>query len=441
MPREKRRKLKRRKDGRFRLKYDGQEFYSSPWAPDERECYEQKAEYQRQKLMGLSLSGGNTLFGAYARQWLPLHKKGVKRTTYGQYASLLETVLRPVRTVPLSQLTPDDITGMYNALDGKSKSYIQKAKLLVRDILDSAVAQHMIRDNPARDKTVDCPKGTAGTHRAITARERELIHQVQHSFRPMVMAMLYAGVRPEEARGIHVQRDVDFQRKIIHIREAVAFDGNKIDLGSGKNDFAGREVILLPVLEKELLPLKGYIGQCKLPAAQRGKEAGEDPEDDPGIMTQSAYDRAWESYKVHFERALNDFPPGERWWGRTKEHKAQAKQAEELRAQGKPKEARALSLPPWEKTDLRPYDFRHSFCTMCRDAGIDIKVCIKWMGHADEKMILRIYDHVTDYREQLSAETLKKIGFGQRGGGQNGGQNKVYRVKRSAVNGFRALKK
>lgn len=440
MPREKKKKLRRRKDGRFRLRYDGQEFYSSAWAPDERECYEQVEEYKRQKLLGLSLSGGNMSLGLYARQWLPLHKKGVKSATYGQYASILEAVVRPVHTVAMSDLTPDHITRMYNTLDGKSRSYINKAKLLVRDILDSAVAQHMIRENPARDKTVDSPKGTAGSHRAITAREREIIHQVQQSFRPMVMTMLYAGVRPEEARGIHVQRDVDFQHKIIHVREAVTFEGNKISLGGGKNDFAEREVILLPVLEKELRSIDGYIGKCQLPAAKRGKADDEGPACDPAIMTQSAYDRAWESYKVHFERALNKFPAGERWWGRTKEHKAQAKQAEDLRAQGKIQEAQALALPPWQKTDLRPYDFRHSFCTMCRDAGVDIKVCIKWMGHADEKMILRIYDHVTDYREQLSTETLKKIGFAVDNGGQIGGQIKKYRVKRSIINGFKASK-
>ena len=56
---------------------------------------------------------------------------------------------------------------------------------------------------------------------------------------------------------------------------------------------------------------------------------------------------------------------------------------------------------------------------MCRDAGVDIHVCMKWMGHSDEKMIMQIYDHVSDYREHLSAEMLKKIGFGSQNGSQN----------------------
>jgi len=37
---------------------------------------------------------------------------------------------------------------------------------------------------------------------------------------------------------------------------------------------------------------------------------------------------------------------------------------------------------------------------MIRDAGVDMKIAMKWLGHADEKMILRIYDHVTDTRVQ-----------------------------------------
>ncbi|MBR4334324.1 MAG: hypothetical protein IKP72_16750, partial [Clostridia bacterium] len=52
MPRQKRPKLKRRADGRFRLRYDGQEFYSTPWAADERECYAQRDAYIRRKESG-----------------------------------------------------------------------------------------------------------------------------------------------------------------------------------------------------------------------------------------------------------------------------------------------------------------------------------------------------------------------------------------------------
>ena len=63
-------------------------------------------------------------------------------------------------------------------------------------------------------------------------------------------------------------------------------------------------------------------------------------------------------------------------------------------------------LPPWVSFDIVPYDLRHSFCTMCRDAGVEINTCRKWMGHADAKMILKVYDSVSEDR---SARERKKI--------------------------------
>ena len=402
MGKQRRKKLKRRKDGRFLLRYDGQYFYSTPWAPNDDECYQQKAAYIKAKEAGAT-AVQNLTFGQYGAKWLPIHKAGCKPTTYNNYACVLDTIIKQIGGKKLRDITSDDLTGMYASMAGKSSSLISKAKNLTRSIFDSAVSVGLCEKNPARDDAVDIPKGTKGSHRAITDEERRLIHRTQHNFRPMVMLMLYSGVRPEEARMIDVQRDVDFEKKVINIRGAAPFDGNQPDLGDGKNEFAERSIILLPILEKELKGITGLVG----PSKTTGK-----------IMTQSSYDWAWESYKLAYEKELNEFPSGYRWWGRTREHKKMAQRAKELREHGMEEEAKKYDLPEWKRATFRPYDFRHSFCTMCRDAGVDIHVCMKWMGHSDEKMIMQIYDHVSDYREHLSAEMLKKIGFGSQNGSQ-----------------------
>ena len=409
MAKQRRKRLKRRKDGRFLLRYDGQWFYSTPWAPDDEECYQQKAEYIRSKEIGAAAEKNQT-FGQYASRWLPIHKAGCKVTTYNNYASILDAVIREIGNKELREITSDDITSMFASLKTLSSSYIAKAKNLVRAIFGSAVSVKLCEKNPAREDAVDIPKGKKGSHRAITDEERELLHRIKHDFRPMVMLMLYSGVRPEEARAIDVQRDVDFKSKRIHIRGAVSFNGNQPDQGDGKNEYAERSVILLPILEKELKGIKGLVGVSK----GTGK-----------IMTQSAYKRAWESYKLAVEKEMNNFSGGRRWWGRTRKHKKMAQMAEDLRKRGMEEEAKKYDLPPWKKAEIRPYDFRHSFCTMCRDAGVDIHVCMKWMGHSDEKMIIQIYDHVSDYREHLSAEMLKKIGFGSQIGSQIKDEEKI----------------
>ena len=416
MGKTRRKKLKRRKDGRFLLRYDGQFFYSTPWAPNDDECYQQKADYIKAKESGIAQAKSQT-FGQYAAKWLPMHKAGCKKTTYNNYACILDGIIGKLGAKNLRDITTDDLTEMYASLADKSSSMIGKAKNLTRSVFDSAVSVGLCEKNPARNDAVHVPKGKKGSHRAITDEERGMIHRIQHPFRPMVMLMLYSGMRPEEARAIDVQRDVDFKRKVIHVRGAVSFDGNQPDPGNGKNEFAEREIILLPILELELKHIKGLVGVSKL--------KGE-------TMTACSYKRAWESYKLAIEKELNSFPAGYRWWGRTKEHKKMAAKAQELRDHGMEEEARRYDLPPWTRTTIRPYDFRHSFCTMCRDAGVDIHVCMKWMGHSDEKMIMQIYDHVSDYREHLSAEMLKKIGFGSQIGSQiEGDTEKTQQNQRS----------
>ena len=110
------------------------------------------------------------------------------------------------------------------------------------------------------------------------------------------------------------------------------------------------------------------------------------------IMSESAFDRAWASYITALETSLNG--GHKRWYGKTKAHLAAMERGEKL--------------PPWRSVNIRPHDLRHTYCTLLYDAGVDLKTAMKWMGHADQSMILRIYAHLTDEREKASAIALAK---------------------------------
>lgn len=56
---------------------------------------------------------------------------------------------------------------------------------------------------------------------------------------------------------------------------------------------------------------------------------------------------------------------------------------------------------------------------MLRDAGVDIKLAVQWMGHADEKMILRIYDHINEYRTSQAVGNIEKMISCRQNGRQN----------------------
>lgn len=56
---------------------------------------------------------------------------------------------------------------------------------------------------------------------------------------------------------------------------------------------------------------------------------------------------------------------------------------------------------------IRPYDLRHYFATRALGGGADIKATAANMGHADESMILKTYQHVLPEKRRESVEKVE----------------------------------
>ena len=76
----------------------------------------------------------------------------------------------------------------------------------------------------------------------------------------------------------------------------------------------------------------------------------------------------------------------------------------------------ALSKAAGHPVKIRCHDLRVTYCTALRDAGVDIKQAMIWMGHKSEKMILRIYDQPGEDRERRSVALLNQLLNGQNDG-------------------------
>ena len=373
MPREKKPKPTKRKDGRYVCRYKDQYFYSTD--PDD--CIRQREEYKQAEKHGRIASYFVT---EYANSWFDRAYPNIAPSTKKGLKTHLQTLINAIGDRPVSEVKPSDIKGIYSDnYSGLSNSYIKAAKQLYCALFDSAVADGLILSNPARDRTAKPHKGTYTGHWAITPQEREWIETLctDHRAHPVVMAMLYAGIRPQEAKALSITKDVDFKTKTITIRETAHLDGEKYTFsGNGKTDKANRQIPLLPPLENALTGKQGY-----LITSAHGER-----------VTRSTWRVVWNSYVRHMETAINGIE--KRWYGRTKE-------------QQKLKEDK--KLPAWIPFTVTPYDLRHSFATMCRSMQppIEIHTVIAWMGHADAKMILRVYDSVTDDREKAEAERLR----------------------------------
>ena len=414
MPRVKKQRLKQRADGRYCCKYHGIQFMGAT----EDEALQAREEYKRAERAG-ELLAASVSVGEFAKRWMPIAHPSVSESTYSGLCIHMDKLTKALGIYPVAQITPLQIKEVYStAYKGLSKSYIAAAKQLYCAMFDAAVAEGICRTNPARDKSAAPHRGTEGSHRDITAQEREWINTycTDHRAHVAVMAMLYAGLRPQEVKAMDIDESVDFDNKIIHVCRTAHRKGhnNYVITDEMKTKRAKRDVPLFK-------PLNDAI-------TKRGKRKTDDQKEkygmviesaSHGLLTVQAWWSVWESYVFAMETAINGCQ--KRWYRRTKEHKAILAEAEKLRKEGKAEEAKKkeAEIKPWVSFTVVPYDLRHAFVCWGRDNGVEINTMIRWMGHSDAKMILNIYDDVSAERSKSEAEKLEKRAFGMQNGMQD----------------------
>jgi integrase len=384
MPRQKKPQVKKRPDGRYRVRYKGKEFYSTISSDD---AYAQRDEYIRQLQTGLIK---RATVADYALPWIERTYPDIAKSTYNQRTIHLQHLVDAVGGKQLTEVTPSDIKAVYTAhYKGLSNSYILEAKQLFCNLFDSAVADGYCRSNPARDKTAKPHKGKKVQVRTLSPQQRVWVETLcrDHKAYPAVMTMLYAGLRPQEVKAFNVDRDVDFEKNIITVQETAHINGSQYEFTTEmKTEWSKRQIPLFPPLREVLLGKHGYIV-----LSARGKR-----------ISVESWHSLWKSYCFAMETAINGMR--KLWYGRSVEHR------KILEDKGK--------LPDWIEFYITPYMLRHACCAWLRDAGVELNTARRWMGNADTQMILRVYDSVSDDRSDSERKKLEKKLFGGQSGGQ-----------------------
>lgn len=349
---------KKRADGRIRVKYKNKYFYGKT----QTEALAKKDAYIRQEQKGLNMAKIGQTVRDYTAQWLPVYKANVSDKTYADYAKQLTKMVDVIGDSLVAEVTPSMAKRVYAEYVGMSDSTIKRSRMLFIAVFDSAIADGIRHTNPFKEKVAKPHKGTVGTHRIITDEERQLILSTPHRMQPAAMCMLYAGLRRGEAMALDVSKDVDFVNDEITISRSVRFDSNQPIVENHAKTDAGKRTI--PIFAQ----LRPFLKKCSGLIAHKSGSTE--------MMTQIAFKRGWDSY-MH-----------------------------------------ELSKVAGHDINIRPHDLRHSYCTMLRDAGVEMKLAMKWMGHADEKMILKVYDHITEQRVYSAVDAVENL----LSGGQNGGQ-------------------
>ena len=366
-------KVKKRADGLYQRSIsvgrqaDGKPIRKTIYAKTQKELEAKVAAFQERIKHGMLPVDEKATFGEMAeilcRDNKPTVSEGVRKryvTTCNKHLAELQSIqLQDLRTVHLQTIINRLAQNGYGT---KTLSHIkQVACQVIRLVEDSDIVTRNVFER------VRIPSIEAGERQPLTEQQVALVKATyrEHRMGIPVMLMMYAGLRRGELLAL-TWRDVDFENKVIHVREAIAFEATNVGHRKTPKTAAGtRDVPILaplyPILQEARQSAAGFL-VC--PAAEGGE------------MTNTAWRRAWQSY-MHY---LNIYAGGR---------------------DGSRSRPKVVAMESFTAHQLR-----HTFITLCHEAGIDPKVTQEIAGHADIRTTLNIYTHLTKAKKEEAVATL-----------------------------------
>lgn len=362
-------------DGRPARKY----FYGHSRAEAERK----RDEYKARLASGFSLDVNMTV-----SQWIDIFLKTYRSRVNEAYLKSDERPYRRLEAVlgrmRLLDVRESHLQDALNDVSGMSFSTVDKYRQAIQRLFERARKNKLIADNPAADLIM--PPFVKGSHRALERWEIELIldnwnTKASHAGLWM-MLMLLCGLRRGEMMALTWDA-VDLVNRTLEVRRVAVIRKNRVKIEErAKTDAGLRTLPLCKVLCDALLtvPEEKRIGYVCLSAK--------------GLpLTESAYERGAETFCRVLERILNGEPPTQR--GRRTD--VERKKAE-----------KDLPLKERKVFSFTAHDLRHTYATALYDAGVPVKAAQYFLGHADIRITLELYTHLSKERESASRLQMVK---------------------------------
>lgn len=308
----------------------------------------------------------------WAKQWLQDYKKGtVGNDWYKQMEGIVDNYIVPeLGKYRLSEVLPKDISRMINKNSDLSASHGKKLIQITRQIFDSAEENELIDKSPARHIKAPHFKEKVG-YRTITDEERALTIKTAEKYPEeglFFLIMLYTGCRPQEVCRLRM-KDYDRENRILSVETALKADGST---GAPKSKAGIREIPVPDVLAEKLDALKKRPGDLIVTTAE-GKP-----------LLKTSRRRLWNKFKRHME----------------------IENGAEL--------FRNAVVEPTLPEDLKPYCYRHTYCTDLQDAEVPVTVAYRLMGHANIAITAEIYTHHSkqsfeDARDKINTHVVQGV--------------------------------
>lgn len=353
--------MAKQQDGRYRAKVtvgkdmSGKSVVKYVSGRTKKELESAKEAVRQEYITGQSASK-DALFGPYAIQWYNAYKKPtIKESAQSGYKTALNKHILPVLgDRRLTAISAMDLQELLNSKGNTCVTIIENVYHVLESVFKCAYTEGII----PRDVTVGLvkPSKEKESRRALTDAETEAAKVLMHQEGGLIIALLYyTGMRIGEALGLQWEH-VDFKEKRIWIKQQAHAKTHSIS--APKTDESIRYVPMPTELMDMLLPLRGVPKAYVYPG--------------PGGSfwpATSAY-RLWGTLMMR----LYEIDP-------------------------------SIEVKPGTEnmSILTPHYFRHNYASILYNAGVDVLSAQKFLGHANVKVTLEIYSHLSKEKQDESA--------------------------------------
>lgn len=325
----------------------------------------QVEEFRRRvKEQGQVVFSGISL-GEYALQWLEISKSTRADKTRDMYHGVITRNLASISGIRVSDLRHSHFQQVINLYIAHPRT-CQQIHLTFKQIVKAAVKDRLLPRVAVEDivEGISLPAYTATPKRPLTPSEREAIMNAELDERKaaFLFVLYYSGIRKSEALAL-TRFDFDWKAMTISITKALVFTSRGAVLKDPKSKNGVRKVPIPAAMADKVRPFVdasdgGFLWRVR----------GDDK------MTATGYNCMWRSILVSLNAALG--------------YNCNQKK----------------NKPPKPITDLTAHTLRHNWCTeMCYQIPkVTTKMIARMFGD-DEKMVLEIYSHIVEEKENTSA--------------------------------------
>lgn len=348
--------MAKQSDGRYRAKVtvgraDGKSIVKYVSGRTKKELEAAKEAVKQEYITGRS-TPENAVFGAYAVQWYEIYKKpNIGASAQSSYKTALNLHILPVLgNKRLTAISTMDLQELINSKADTCATIIENVFHILESVFKQAYSEGIIQ----RDITVGLikPSKEKSSRRALTEAEEEAAKKLMQEENGLLVALLYyTGMRLGEALGLQWEC-VDFKKNVIHVRQQVNLRKGMITPPKTKESI--RDIPLPDELAEMLV--RGFPQAFVFPAP------------DGTYYRNSSSNRLWRSLMERMAELAPDI---------------------ETRKDG--------------ASILTPHYFRHNYASILYNAGVDVLSAQKFLGHANVKVTLEIYSHLSKEKEDASA--------------------------------------